>query len=61
MVWAFFLAYFVAGGYYNLVMHLQLYHRWRCGGGTGGGPRAPPPLAACLLGPVWLLVLLCCC
>jgi hypothetical protein len=29
MVWSFFMAYFVAGGYYNLVMHLQLYHRWR--------------------------------
>jgi hypothetical protein len=29
MVWSFFMAYFVAGGYFNLAMHLQLYHRWR--------------------------------
>ena len=29
LVWGAFLAYFVTGGFFNLVMHLQLFHRWR--------------------------------
>ncbi len=35
-MWGAFLSYAAVGGLFNLTMHLQLYHRWRCARGAGG-------------------------
>jgi hypothetical protein len=29
LVWSFFCAYLFTGGFFNILLHLQLYHRWR--------------------------------
>ena len=35
LVWSFFCAYLFTGGFFNILLHLQLYHRWRCAGRRG--------------------------